>query len=128
MQTDEQKLNIVGAAAQLLLENGSETYRVEETARRMAKGFGIGEINIAAFPTSIFLEAGGRAFVRRISRRGTNSRRIAMVNEISREVEQGRLSPEAAGCALEKVRKTPGFSQRTMILAYALAAASFCLL
>ena len=128
MQTDEQKLNIVGAAAQLLLENGSETYRVEETARRMAKGFGIGEINIAAFPTSVFLEAGGRAFVRRISRRGTNSRRIAMVNEISREVEQGRLSPEAAGCALEKVRKTPGFSQRTMILAYALAAASFCLL
>lgn len=80
MQTDEQKLNIVGAAAQLLLENGSETYRVEETARRMAKGFGIGEINIAAFPTSVFLEAGGRAFVRRISRRGTNSRRIAMVN------------------------------------------------
>ena len=128
MQTDEQKLNIVGAAAQLLLENGSETYRVEETARRMAKGFGIGEINIAAFPTSVFLEAGGRAFVRRISRRGTNSRRIAMVNEISREVEQGRLSPEAAGCALEKVRKTPVFSQRTMILAYALAAASFCLL
>ena len=52
MQTDEQKLNIVGAAAQLLLENGSETYRVEETAQRMAKGFGIGEINIAAFPTS----------------------------------------------------------------------------
>ena len=51
-----------------------------------------------------------------------------MVNEISREAEQGRLSPEAAGCALEKVRKTPGFSQRTMILAYALAAASFCLL
>ena len=128
MQTDEQKLNIVGAAAQLLLENGSETYRVEETARRMAKGFGIGEINIAAFPTSVFLEAGGRAFVRRISRRGPNSRRIAMVNEISREVEQGRLSPEAAGCALEKVRKTPGFSQRTMILAYALAAARFCLL
>ena len=67
MQTDEQKLNIVGAAAQLLLENGSETYRVEETARRMAKGFGIGEINIAAFPTSVFLEAGGRAFVRRIA-------------------------------------------------------------
>ena len=27
MKTDEQKLNIVGAAAQLLLENGSETYR-----------------------------------------------------------------------------------------------------
>ena len=88
MKTDEQKLNIVGAAAQLLLENGSETYRVEETAQRMAKGFGMEQVNIAAFPTSVFLEADGRAYVRRISRRGTNSRRIAMVNEISREVDE----------------------------------------
>ena len=128
MQTDEQKLNIVGTAAQLLLENGSETYRVEETARHMAHGFGIEEINIAAFPTSVFLEAGGRAFVRRIRRRGTNSQRIAMVNEISREVEHGKLDAEQAERALERVRKTPGFSQRTMVLAYALAAASFCLL
>lgn len=109
MQTDEQKLNIVGAAAQLLLENGSETYRVEETARRMAKGFGIGEINIAAFPTSVFLEAGGRAFVRRISRRGTNSRRIAMVNEISREAEQGRLSRRRPDARWKKCGKPPAF-------------------
>ena len=100
MKTDEQKLNIVGAAAQLLLENGSETYRVEETAQRMAKGFGMEQVNIAAFPTSVFLEADGRAYVRRISRRGTNSRRIAMVNEISREVEHGKLSAEQAERAL----------------------------
>ena len=128
MQTDEQKLNIVGAAAQLLLENGSETYRVEETAQRMAKGFGMEQVNIAAFPTSVFLEADGRAYVRRISRRSTNSRRIAMVNEISREVEHGKLSAEQAERALERARSTPGFSQRVLIPAYALAAASFCLL
>ena len=128
MKTDEQKLNIVGAAAQLLLENGSETYRVEETARRMARGFGMEQVNIAAFPTSVFLEADGRACVRRISRRGTNSRRIAMVNEISREVEHGKLSAEQAERALERARSTPGFSQRVLIPAYALAAASFCLL
>lgn len=105
MKTDEQKLNIVGAAAQLLLENGSETYRVEETAQRMAKGFGMEQVNIAAFPTSVFLEADGRACVRRISRRGTNSRRIAMVNEISREVEHGKLSAEQAERALERARQ-----------------------
>ena len=110
-------------AAQLLLENGSETYRVEETARRMAKGFGIGEINIAAFPTSVFWRRVGARLCGASSRRGTNSRRIAMVNAISREVEQGRLSPEAAGCALEKGAEKPRLSQRTMILAYALAAA-----
>ena len=66
--------------------------------------------------------------MRRISRRGTNSRRIAMVNEISREVEHGKLSAEQAERALERARSTPGFSQRVLIPAYALAAASFCLL
>ena len=43
MQTDEQKLNIVGAAAQLLLENGSETYRVQrgDSFYLIARKFGI---------------------------------------------------------------------------------------
>ena len=43
MKTDEQKLNIVGAAAQLLLENGSETYRVQrgDSFYLIARKFGI---------------------------------------------------------------------------------------
>ena len=41
MDTEKQKLNLLCDAAQLLLENGSETYRVEETAQRMAKGLNI---------------------------------------------------------------------------------------
>lgn len=67
MDTEKQKLNLLCDAAQLLLENGSETYRVEETAQRMAKGLNIEYVNIAALPTTVFLEADGRACVRRIS-------------------------------------------------------------
>lgn len=47
MDTEKQKLNLLCDAAQLLLENGSETYRVEETAQRMAKGLNIEYVNIA---------------------------------------------------------------------------------
>ena len=128
MDTEKQKLNLLCDAAQLLLENGSETYRVEETAQRMAKGLNIEYVNIAALPTTVFLEADGRACVRRISRRGTNSQRIAMVNEISRRIERGEMTPDMAKAELERARRMPGFSQRTMLIAYALAAASFCLL
>ena len=52
MDTEKQKLNLLCDAAQLLLENGSETYRVEETAQRMAKGLNIEHVNIAALPPS----------------------------------------------------------------------------
>ena len=62
MDTEKQKLNLLCDAAQLLLENGSETYRVEETAQRMAKGLNIEYVNIAALPTTVFLEADGRAY------------------------------------------------------------------
>lgn len=128
MDIEKQKLNLLCDAAQLLLENGSETYRVEETAQRMAKGLNIEHVNIAALPTTVFLEADGRACVRRISRRGTNSQRIAMVNEISRRIERGEMTLDMAKAELERARRMPGFSQRTMLVAYALAAASFCLL
>ena len=128
MDTEKQKLNLLCDAAQLLLENGSETYRVEETAQRMAKGLNIEYVNIAALPTTVFLEADGRACVRRISRRGTNSQRIAMVNEISRKIERSEMTLDMAKAELERARRMPGFSQRTILFAYALAAASFCLL
>ena len=51
-----------------------------------------------------------------------------MVNEISRRIERGEMTPDMAKAELERARRMPGFSQRTILFAYALAAASFCLL
>ena len=99
MDTEKQKLNLLCDAAQLLLENGSETYRVEETAQRMAKGLNIEHVNIAALPTTVFLEADGCACVRRISRRGTNSQR-----------QVGGIDPEMINPAVSLARH--GLSRR----------------
>lgn len=115
-------------AAQLVLENGGETYRVEETVLRMAKGMGLREVSVAAFPTSIFVEVQGQTRVRRISRRGTNTTRLAQVNDVSRRVERGEMRPGEAGEALCRIAVQPGASQATLVLASGLAAASFSLL
>ena len=126
--TRERKIELLCLAARILLENGSETYRVEETATRMAEGFGLPKINISAFPTTIVFECEGSARVRRISKRGTNTLRIAQVNEISRRVACGELGLKEAEDALHEVEQTPGPSKWTLRLAYAFAAASFCFL
>lgn len=115
-------------AGRLIVENGGETYRVEETAARMAKGLGLPDAHVAAFPTSIFVEAGGRARLRRISRRGNDMNRLALTNDVSRRVERGQLSFEAAQQVLERAAADPGPSQLTLMLACGLAAASFSLL
>ena len=41
MDSTLDQIELLCIAAQLMLENGSETYRVEETVRRMAAGLGL---------------------------------------------------------------------------------------
>ena len=124
----DSRLELVCLAAQLILENGGETYRVEETAARMAKGLGLPDAHVAAFPTSIFVESGGRASLRRISRRGNDMKRLALTNDVSRRVERGQLSFEESQRLLEGAAAAPGPSQLTLMLGCGLAAASFSLL
>lgn len=128
MQDTREKIELLCMAAELVLESGGETYRVEETALRMAKGFGLRQVNVAALPTSIFIEVDGVARVRRISRRGTDTARLAAVNDVSRSVARGEMDASQARSALERIASAPGQPQRTLILAYGLAASSFSLL
>lgn len=127
-QTEKQKIRLIGLAAQMVLENGGETYRVEETAMRMAGGLGLSDVNVVAFPTSIFVNVDGRSRIRRITRRGTNTARLARVNDVSRRVEHGELTPDEAEAALEAIAADPGWHQATLIIAYGVSAASFSLL
>ena len=129
-EKDEQtrRVELLCRAAQLVLESGGETYRVEETVRRMAKGLGMRDVNVVAFPTSIFVETQGRACLRRISRRGTNMRRLVMTNDVSRQTEHGQLSLSPAERALEAISRDPGIRQGLAIPACALACGSFSLM
>lgn len=121
-------IRLICTAAQLMLENGGEVYRVEETALRMAKGFGLSDVSVAAFPTSIFVDACGRTRIRRISRRGNNLTRLALVNDVSRRVERGEMTADEAEDALSQIAAEHSVRQRTLVVAYALAAASFALM
>ncbi|MBR5559885.1 MAG: threonine/serine exporter family protein [Clostridia bacterium] len=126
-QLTDQKIRLICMAAQIVLENGGETYRVEETATRMANGLGLEDVNVVAFPTSIFVNVGGRSSLRRITHRGTNTARLARVNDVSRRVERGELTLEEARAKLDAIAADPGWSQPLMILAYGVSAASFSL-
>ena len=99
--TEKEKIRLLCLAAQMVLENGGETYRVEETAMRMASGLGLSDVNVVAFPTSIFVNVNGHSRIRRITHRGTNTSRLARINNVSRRVEHGELTPSEAEAELE---------------------------
>ncbi len=122
------EIRLVCHAAQMVLENGGETYRVEETALRMAKGFGLQEVNVVAFPTSLFVSVGTVAQCRRITHRGTNTSRLAKINDVSRKVEHGEMTAEEAEHMLQAIADDPGFHPATMMVACGFAAAFFSLM
>jgi len=125
---ETQEVRLICTAAQMVLENGGETYRVEETAMRMAVGLGLEDANVVAFPTSIYVNVGERCRIRRITRRGTNTARLARINDISRRVEHGEMNADEAEQALEAIAADPGWHQLTLVAAYGVSAASFSLL
>ena len=120
-------------AGRLLLENGAETYRVEDTVSYICKSFGLTEVSVLSLPTGTvysFVDADGvpHCEVIRIKVRTTNLGQVARVNEISRGIVTGAI-PLAEGYerldALSRAKPQPLW---LAILASAVSAAFFSLL
>ena len=101
-------------AGRIIMENGGETYRVEETVTRMGRAFGLKNVESFAVPSGVFVscekeDGTHETAVLRVHRRGTNLRRVDAVNQISRRAEAGEITPEEALRALEKIEHSLSF-------------------
>lgn len=121
-------------AGQMIMENGGETYRAEETVRRMGEGFGLTRVESFAVPSGLFIsyQEGERQIstsVKRVHRGSTNLYRVDQVNRVSRQAAEGRMSPGEALKQLRGIRRMPGpFSGYRSVFSAALCAGGFALL
>ncbi len=80
-------LKLASFAGQMILENGGETYRAEDTMVRMLANK-VDDVETFVTPTGIFMsvEQGGAIYtkVSRITKRDTDLNKIAHVNDLSR--------------------------------------------
>lgn len=127
-QGQSEGIELLCLAARIVLESGGETYRVEETVRRMAESLGLSGVNVVAFPTSIFVADGENAQVVRVTNRRTNLKRLTYANDLSRRVAAGELDAIQARKAFEAIVHVPSPPQWVMVLMYGLTSASFALL
>ena len=123
---DRRALQFVMLAGCTLLENGAEVARVHETMTIMAAGFGIAGYNDYVLTNGIFASVSGETHseVRSVREHTVHLGRVEAVNEISREIEAGRLTLEQAEERLAQARRLPPPSARAQILAS--ACGSFC--
>ena len=121
-------------AGQMIMENGGETYRAEETVRRMGEGFGLQDVESFAVPSGLFIsyregEQQISTGVKRVHRASTNLFRVDEVNKVSRKAARGQMPAAEALERLREIRKKTGpFSGFLSVIAAALCAAGFALL
>lgn len=99
-------------AGRLIMENGGETWRVEETVLRMGHAFGFREVECFAVPSGLFVsyrKSDGtiETAVKRIRRKGIDLTRIDEVNAISRHLEQEKMSCQEVLSQLKAVERRP---------------------
>ena len=114
-------LDIAMEAGHILLENGAEIFRVEETIDRICRHYGVESENAFVLSNGIFLTAGNErekrfARVQHIPVKGAQLHRVAAVNQLSREIEEGRYDLEQIRERLTAIRLQPGKSPRVQVL------------
>ena len=94
-------MELLELAGQIIMENGGETFRVEETITRMGRAFGLQNVESFAIPSGVFVsyrreDGTTETGVVRIRRKGTNLVSVDAVNAISRKAEEGKITAEDA--------------------------------
>ncbi|MGN7471447.1 threonine/serine exporter family protein [Brevibacillus sp. SAFN-007a] len=120
-------------AGSIILKNGGETYRTEETMALIAEAAGMDDVNSSATPTSIILSFRCKGFdhtrMVRTPKRTTNLNKITLVNDVSRRFVGGKINLEQAYRLLCQIdQEKPIYPKWMQHMAAAIASGSFAML
>lgn len=115
---------------EVLLKNGAEISRVQETMERVARAYEIDSFDVyvltnAVFATGVEQGVEHAARLKHIPNTTIHFGRIEAVNQLSREIAEGRHSVEEAFAILEKVRNLPYSDLGLVVIACAVGSACF---
>lgn len=117
-------------AGEIMLRNGSETYRVQNIIEMMLKGEDIASTDIVVIGTAIIVtlepdEGPPLTMSRGIERRKNNLRKLTLVTRVAEDYAAGRIDVSQAALALEKIDDLKTWTVRSKVLAVCLSTAFF---
>jgi uncharacterized membrane protein YjjP (DUF1212 family) len=124
-----QALNIALTAGEIMLANGSETCRVEDTLNRILASLGFSGAETFVTATGVFVSLGnesGLGGIKRVNTRSYHMQKIAKVNDISRQLASGKTTPAMAMESLEAIKLTPPYKLWIRALCSGIACFCFC--
>lgn len=135
MAVPKEILDISAYAGQVILINGGEVYRVENTISYICEAYGINDSHSLVTPTGIFVtiddgSKNAHTIVKRIHNREVNLNKISQINDLSHNLKDESLS---YGQAMKKLTKINAQSNQyslvlTIIMACLASAANVVLM
>lgn len=132
MDKNEYKKSILRLAlftGELMLSNGAETYRVEDSVIRICKSRGFNHVNVFTSPTVIIISDerfDGFTFMKVIKNRSMNLEKISLLNSFSREfVSNKDLNIDSAIDKLKEISTKSTYSAKFVYICTSLGSAFF---
>ena len=117
-------------AGAVLLKNGAEIFRVEETIERICHHFKVDNMHVFVISHGIFISADNEknetvSKVLHIPLSGANLEIVAEVNDLSRDISAGLIGIDDAYERLNKIEQIPPTSSKVQIVCAGIASACF---
>ena len=94
----------------MLLENGAETYRVEDTINRILKYLEFEDSEVFATSTGLFVCINKNTKIKRIKSRSMNLERISKINDLSRKIVSNKMTIKECKDKLKEIEKSNLYS------------------
>ncbi len=132
-QTETNKLlSYILEILKMMVESGAEIYRVEESASRICKAYGLGRADIFATTSNIIMsvESGDgiiKTHTRRIGQINNNIEKAHYLNDLVRKMCYSGLSLSEIETGIDAAKKTAVYKPWVTYIFYAIVAGSFYL-
>lgn len=125
----EKALSLATEAGHILLENGAEISRVEETIQHIATAYGVVDESFYVLSNGIIATGQHYARAEFIPIKGTQLSRVVEVNQLSRQISSSNPMPlDELEARLRAIRQSPSKPWWELMLGTALGVSSFCIL
>ena len=118
-------------AGELLIRNGAEMYRAEETIVRISEAGGVCDVTPFVTPTILFIAKGDGEnvlYTKDIKQRGNNLDIIMLVSDFSRKFVAGEIDISEAMDCLHKIDEYKGYPYRFLLFATGIGCGIFAVL
>ncbi|WP_458407118.1 threonine/serine ThrE exporter family protein [Anaerotignum sp.] len=130
MDKDTKLINLALDAGEIMIRNGAETFRVQDTMQRILATSGQEKVEAIAMVTVLLAtlpreEKGPLSMMRAIHSRSVNFRKVCEVNDMSRAFVSGKIDIDEALQQLDEISHEKEYSFPVRILFYGLIAGCF---